>query len=507
MGRLFAGKRNRQKDSTANKKKSAKHPNLKQRENRNPARKKQEKISEPQRKEEQKEAKGKPSESTMKEGQKAKKKEEVKPSESKTKEEPKTLKKEEPKKKKRRKAEGTTLVLRNLQTSAETRYNHVISYAFTENGAYLIFPPPTKTAQPMASTPFAPARATPQPYSRARAITKKLSVTNPVSISHLSPTATALTQSNRNTPSIPGALAPAIRQKKSPGLEPRAYPPIGGSANTPPSPFPKTANASFSEPRPDQKRKQKTTRPTTKKSQSISGTGKTPISNPCNSKTPKRNANAPIAPSFTSRMAKSFNSPQKPSPLFAWGKRGQCRCRGRHFYSPLSTTHLWDSPAYYDSYLIDIQTGAATRVLTKMQARPHPLLTRVQLHLLVGSHPEKLVCSACQKRNPRQCQQKYPPSRSQRIARLAVSTQRTWQCRMDKRRQRISHIRPLRLMAHRSQRAQSTRQHHRRDWARDRNELSICKLDPKRGARSQSRFALIGFQSQNQIHGLLSRPP
>ncbi|MYF72934.1 MAG: hypothetical protein F4175_05975, partial [Gemmatimonadetes bacterium] len=55
---------------------------------------------------------------------------------------PEEAKKEEPKdpkKKKRKKAEGTTLVLRNLQTSAETRYNHVISYAFTESGSYLIF--------------------------------------------------------------------------------------------------------------------------------------------------------------------------------------------------------------------------------------------------------------------------------------------------------------------------------------------------------------------------------
>ncbi len=56
--------------------------------------------------------------------------------------ETKEVKKEDPKdskKKKRKKAEGTTLVLRNLQTGAETRYNHVISYAFTESGSYLIF--------------------------------------------------------------------------------------------------------------------------------------------------------------------------------------------------------------------------------------------------------------------------------------------------------------------------------------------------------------------------------
>ena len=56
--------------------------------------------------------------------------------------ETKEVKKEEPKdskKKKRKKAEGTTLVLRNLQTSDETRYNHVVSYAFTESGSYLIF--------------------------------------------------------------------------------------------------------------------------------------------------------------------------------------------------------------------------------------------------------------------------------------------------------------------------------------------------------------------------------
>ena len=65
--------------------------------------------------------------------------EETEPKEETKPEETKKENKKDDKKKKRKKAEGTTLVLRNLQTSAETRYANVVSYAFIENGAWLIF--------------------------------------------------------------------------------------------------------------------------------------------------------------------------------------------------------------------------------------------------------------------------------------------------------------------------------------------------------------------------------
>ena len=102
MGRLFVGKRNRQKRQYREEKEKAETPEPKKKKSKHPN------------------PKNSPNKSLkLEEAQK---------------EEPK-----DSKKKKRRKAEGTTLVLRNLQTSAETRYNHVISYAFTESGSYLIF--------------------------------------------------------------------------------------------------------------------------------------------------------------------------------------------------------------------------------------------------------------------------------------------------------------------------------------------------------------------------------
>ncbi len=65
-----------------------------------------------------------------------------KPEEAKKEEKPTEAKKEnkkKDKKKDRKKAEGTELVLRDLQSGLETRYAHVVAYAFSEDGKHLIY--------------------------------------------------------------------------------------------------------------------------------------------------------------------------------------------------------------------------------------------------------------------------------------------------------------------------------------------------------------------------------
>ena len=499
-GSPICSKKKSQKETVQRtKEKKQNHPNLKKRENRKSEQEKQEKTSKPE----------------MKEGQQVKKKEEIKPSETQAKKEQKPSEKEEAKKedpkdskkKKRRKAEGTTLVLRNLQTSIETRYNHVISYAFTENGAYLIFAAANKDST--ADGIYAIRTSTGDTTAILTGAGDYKKIISDESSRHL---AFIANRDSFNAEQQEYALyhwrvgssdkAKEIARSGTAGIPPNWW--VSEHATLS---FSKDGNRLFfgTAPRPEEEAEDDT--PDDEKVAVDIWNWKDPYLQPMQLKDAKEERERTYRAVFHLKNGKIVQLATETIPNIRLGSEGNADVAVGTSMLPYRQLISWDSPAYYDSYLIDIQTGEATRVLTKTQARP--ILSPESKYIYWWDRVQKkLVRSACQKFNPHQRQQKYPASRSQRIARLAVSPQRTWQCRVDKRRRRISHIRPLRHLAHRSQWAQSTRQHHRRDWARDRNALSIRKPRPRRtGTRSQSRFALIGIQPQNQSPGLLSGSP
>ena len=282
-------------------------------------------------------------------------------------------KKEEPKdskKKKRKKAEGTTLVLRNLQTSAETRYNHVISYAFTESGSYLIFAAANKDST----------------ADGIYAIRTSTGDTTAI--------LTGAGDYKKITTDESSLLLAFIANRDSFNAEQQEYAlyywPVGsrnkgkeiarsGTKGIPPNWWvSEYAALSFSKdgkrlffgtaPRPEEEAEDDT--PDDEKVAVDIWNWKDPYLQPMQLKDAKEERERTYRAVFHLKNGKIVQLATETIPNIRLGSEGNADVAVGYSILPYRQLISWDSPAYYDSYLIDIKTGEAMRVLTKMQTRP-----------------------------------------------------------------------------------------------------------------------------------------
>ena len=299
------------------------------------------------------------------------KKEEPKPEKQpEQKPETKEVKKEEPKKKKRKKTEGTTLVLRNLQTGAETRYNHVISYTLTESGSYLIFAAANKDST--ADGIYAIRTSTGDTTAILAGAGDYKKITTDESSLHLAFIA------NRDSfnaeqqeyalyywPVGPRNKAKKIARSGTKGIPPDWW--VSEHANLS---FSKDGKRLFfgTAPRPETEEEDDT--PDDEKVAVDIWNWKDPYLQPMQLKDAKEERERTYRAVFHLNNGKIVQLATETIPDIRLGSEGNADVAVGTSILPYRQLISWDSPAYYDSYLIDIKTGEATRVLTKMQTRP-----------------------------------------------------------------------------------------------------------------------------------------
>ncbi len=286
---------------------------------------------------------------------------------------PEEAKKEEPKdpkKKKRKKAEGTTLVLRNLQTSAETRYNHVISYAFTESGSYLIFVAANKDST--ADGIYAIRTSTGDTTAILTGAGDYKKITTDESSLHL---AFIANRDSFNAEQQEYALyywpvgsrnkAKEIARSGTKGIPPNWW--VSEHANLS---FSKNGKRLFfgTASRPEVEAEDDT--PDDEKVAVDIWNWKDPYLQPMQLKDAKEERERTYRAVFHLNNGKIVQLATETIPNIRLGSEGNADVAIGYSILPYRQLISWDSPAYYDSYLIDIKTGEAMRVLTKMQTRP-----------------------------------------------------------------------------------------------------------------------------------------
>lgn len=315
-------------------------------------------------------------EAAKKDSAKAKKE---KASESKAKGEQKPAKEEESqkeeqkkkKKEKRKKAEGATLVLRNLQTGAETRYAHVVSYAFTENGAYLIFAAANKDST--ADGVYAIRTSTGDSTAILRGAGDYEKITCDESNAHLAFIA--------NRDSFDAEQQEYVLYSWRVGSRDRAK--VRARSNAPGIPanwwVSEHAALSFSKdgkrlffgtaPRPGPEADDET--PDDEKVAVDIWHWRDPYLQPMQLKDAKDERERAYRAVVHLGNGKVVQLATETIPDIRLGSEGDADVAIGHSILPYRQLISWDAPAYYDSYLIDVKTGASRRVLTKQQARPN----------------------------------------------------------------------------------------------------------------------------------------
>ena len=283
--------------------------------------------------------------------------------------ETKEVKKEEPKKKKRKKAEGTTLVLRNLQTSVETRYNHAVSYAFTENGAYLIFATANKDST--ADGIYAIRTSTGDTTAILTGPGDYKKNTTDESSLHLAFIA------NRDSfdaeqqeyalyywPVGSSDKGKEIAQSGTKGIPPNWW--VSEHADLS---FSKDGNRLFfgTAPRPEVEAVDDT--PDDEKVAVDIWNWQDPYLQPMQLKDAKEERERTYRAVFHLNNGKIVQLATETIPDIRLGSEGNADIAVGSSILPYRQLISWDSPAYYDSYLIDVNTGTATRILTKTQTR------------------------------------------------------------------------------------------------------------------------------------------
>lgn len=297
-------------------------------------------------------------------------KEEPEPEKTEGKKEKKEGEKDD-KKKKRKKAEGTTLVLRNLQTGAETRYAHVVSYAFTENGAHLIFAAASKDST--ADGIYAIRTSTGDSTVVLRGAGDYKKITCDESSTHLAFVA--------NRDSFDAEQQEYALYSWRVGSKDRAK--VRARSNTPGIPanwwVSERGNLSFSKdgkrlffgtaPRPEPEADDDT--PDDEKVVVDIWNWQDPYLQPMQLKDAKDERERAYRAVVHLNNGKVVQLATETIPDIRLGSEGEADVAIGYSILPYRQLISWDTPAYYDSYLIDVKTGASRRVLTKQQARPN----------------------------------------------------------------------------------------------------------------------------------------
>ena len=303
--------------------------------------------------------KEKSSESKAKEEQKIEKKEEVKKEEQK-----------DEKKKKRKKAEGTTLVLRNLRTGAETRYAHVVSYAFTENGAHLVFAAASKDST--ADGVYAIRTGTGDSTAVLRGAGDYKKITCDESNTHLAFIANrdSFAAEQREYVLYSWRVGSKDRAKVRARSQTKGIPPNYWVSEHGGLSFSKDGKRLFfgTAPRPEQEAEDDA--PEDEKVVVDIWHWKDPYLQPMQLKDAKDERERAYRAVVHLNNGKVVQLATETVPNIRLGSEGNADVAVGYSILPYRQLISWDTPGYYDSYLIDVKTGASRRVLTKQQARP-----------------------------------------------------------------------------------------------------------------------------------------
>jgi len=293
-------------------------------------------------------------------GQKPKTKSEKKPEES----------KKDNKKKKRKKAEGTTLVLRNLQTSTEKQYANIDSYAFTENGAWLIFSAASKDSS--ADGLYAIRTATGDSIALLTGPGDYKKITYDESNNHL---AFIANRDSFNAGQQEYVLyywrigstdrAKELARSKSEGIPPNWWVSQHGGIR-----FSKDGKRLFFSTAPIPPPDKENETPEDERVVVDIWNWRDPYLQPMQLKRVKEEKERAYRAVVHLRNGKIVQLETETIPNSRLGSKGNADILVGYSILPYRQLISWDSPSYYDSYLIDVNTGAATRVLTQMQARP-----------------------------------------------------------------------------------------------------------------------------------------
>jgi len=274
------------------------------------------------------------------------------------------------KKKKRKKAEGTTLVLRNLETSTETQYANVVSYVFTENGDWLIFAAANKDST--ADGLYAIRTATGDSIALLTGPGDYKKITYDEGNNHL------VFIANRDSFKADQQeyalyywrigsrdLAKELARSKTEGIPSNWW--VSEHADLS---FSKKGKLLFfgTAPRPEADKEDET--PDDEKVAVDIWNWRDPYLQPMQLKDAKKERERSYRAIVHLNNGKIVQLATESIPDIRLGSEGNADVALGISRMPYCQLISWDSPGYYDSYLIDIRTGQTTRLLTKVQTRP-----------------------------------------------------------------------------------------------------------------------------------------
>ena len=278
-------------------------------------------------------------------------------------------KQKDDKKKKRKKAEGTQLVLRNLQTGTETCYGNVVSHAFTENGQWLIYAAANKDST--ADGLYAIRTTTGDSIALLTGPGDYKNIAYDESNTHL---AFIANRDSFNADQQEYALyywrmgssdrAKILAHSKTPGILPNWWVSEYGDLS-----FSKNGKRLFfnTAPRPEPEPEDDEI-PEDEKVVVDIWNWKDPYIQPMQLKEVKRERER------TYRAVVHLNNGQivqlatKDIPNIRLGSNGNADVAVGYSTLPYRQLISWDPYEYYDTYLIHVKKGTATRILTKSQA-------------------------------------------------------------------------------------------------------------------------------------------
>lgn len=290
--------------------------------------------------------------------------------EQKKKEEAKKEDKKKDKKKDRKKAEGTELVLRDLTSGRETRYNHVVSYTFSEDGKHLVYAAASKDST--ADGIYAINTTTRDSIAilTGAGDYKKITIhedgeqfafiTNRDSFNADQQEYTLYHWQTKNN--APKQLA----KRNTPGIPSKWWVSEHGGLT-----FSEDGKKLFFDTAPIPEPDQEDETPDDEKVVVDIWNWKDPFLQPMQLDDLKEERERSYRAVVHLNNGKIVQLATQDIPDIRLGSEGNADNVIGTSYMPYRQLISWDSPTYYDSYLINTQTGQKTKFLTKLQARPN----------------------------------------------------------------------------------------------------------------------------------------
>ena len=293
--------------------------------------------------------------------------EEKKPTETEVK---KAEKKDDPKKKKKDKAEGTDLVLRDLQTGREKRFAHVIDYQFSEDGNWLIYTAASKDSTADGIYAIQPTIRDSLAVLTGPGDYKKIAIDEKgTQLAFLTNRDSFLSDQPEYVLYHWKMASPSPKQlatMNTPGIPPTWWVSENGDLS-----FSKNGKRLFLGTAPKPAPELSDDVPEDEKVHVDVWNWKDPYLQPMQLKDAKKEQTRTYQTVVHLPDNKLVQLATPDIPDIHLGNEGNADVALGITRMPYRQLISWDSPAYYDTYLINIQTGQKTPILTKLQAEPN----------------------------------------------------------------------------------------------------------------------------------------